>query len=512
MTAPNLISCDAAVVKAELLDSFARLIEPLFESARCGQLSPRDAERRTWSVMVPLGAMLLTALFAVVCRRATEQAVAAMRLGMVDVEPRMGKDYWVTLETTFGPVRFPWFAFRTGGRTCVPARALFPLRRLMRATELLLEWEVALAADHPFRKAAEALLFFTHGAANIEDNTVERHALIVGNALPREWMYRTVAEIRRILAERATCDTKTGRPIIYASTDAHALMRFVDESWTAAWKMSNGIRLWCVDKVTGATIHIGGEYTWNDCEGVADIFRALQKSGHLPADGNYGGGLLAQVALLTDGIDWIASRILPLFPGAVLILDLYHVIEQVAAAARKLYPTSKSKAKKLVQEARKVLGVRTRRARATDRKGPRHPRPPHPEPVPTGGALDLYDLLVPLLKPSDPLARREKLWHVIEYVVENAHRMHYGDYRARGFQIGSGAMESLHRTASQLRLKRPGCRCTPDTTQAILNIRMLQLCGRCDEYWGRPDLARDLGAAAHHVECIPDQVNIKVDA
>lgn len=495
MTAPiPLISRDDSVVKAHLAASFAQLVEPLIDAARDGTLTPREAERRLWQAIVQVGASVLTAIFTILCQRATDEAISALGLCVVDVELRMGKDYWTTLKSTFGPVRFPWFAFRgLEGRTNVPARAMFPLRRHIRVTELLLEWEAALAADHPFRKAAEALLFFTHGAVDIEDNTLERHALFVGSALPRSWMYRTVDQIRRILVERATCDANTDLPIVYASTDAHALRRFVDESWTAAWKMSNGIRLWCIDKVTGETIHLGGEYTWATCEGVAELFRDLQQSGHLPVDGDYGDGVRAQIALVTDGVDWIATRVLPLFPGAVLILDLYHVIEQVAAAAAALYPRSKTKARRLVAKARRALGVRTRRTRATVRKGPRQKRAPHPPPAATGNAYEVSQVLSPLLDSAKlPAAGRARLWLALEYIADNAHRMDYGDLRTRGFQIGSGAMESLHRTASQLRLKRPGCRWTPEAAQGILNLRLLQLCGRWDEYWAQPNLADQL--------------------
>jgi hypothetical protein len=42
---------------------------------------------------------------------------------------------------------------------------------------------------------------------------------------------------------------------------------------------------------------------------------------------------------------------------------------------------------------------------------------------------------------------------LLRYLRTSTHRTDYRRYRARGFQIGSGAMESLHRTASQLRLK-----------------------------------------------------------
>jgi hypothetical protein len=473
VTAPNLIAQDRALVKRELVDTFAVLIEPLFTDAGAGGLTPAQAERRTWSVMVQLGAMVLTALVTVLCRRETERAASAIGFAMVDLQLRMDRDYFATIKSTFGPIRFPWFAFRDAeGRTQVPARALFPLHPVMRVTEPLLEWEAALATDHPFRKAAHALLFFTHEAVDIEDTTLERHAVLVGSAVPQEWQYRRPEEIRDILRARATRDSASGKPIVYASTDAHALRRFVDDTWTAAWKMSNGIRLWCIDAKTGETVHLGGEYTWGDCREVAGRFAALQTSGHLPKDGDYGDGLLAQVALITDGIDWITTHILPLFPAATLILDFFHVMEHVADVARKLFPKSSKKARQLVHRARKALGMREQRPRAKNRKGPRTPRPPRPPAPMNGSAWEVGEVLEPYMK-SGRRAARDRLWLAVEYIADNQHRMNYGELRQRGYQIGSGAMESLHRTASQLRLKRAGCRWTAEPAQALLNLRML---------------------------------------
>jgi hypothetical protein len=407
VTAPNLIAQDPALVKGELVNAFVSLLDPLFASARSGGMTPAEAERRTWTAVVQVGAMVLTALLTELCRRTTERTATGLGLAMADVRLRMERGYFATIKSTFGPVRFPWFAFRgADGRTQVPARELFPLHPIMRVTEPLLEWESALAADHPFRKAADALLFFTHGAADVEDNSLERHAVRAGTAIPPEWQYRRPEEIRKILQERATRDSLSGRPVVYASTDAHALRRFVDETWVAPWKMSNGIRIWCIDAKTGETVHLGGEYMWGDCHEVARRFDALRGTGHLPKDGNYGEGVVAQVAFVTDGIGWITEHILPLFPGSVPILDLFHALEHVADAARKSFPKAPARASAVIQRARKALGMRDPRPRSKLRKGPRVVRPTRP-PAPTNGsAWEVGEILTPLLKigPKDPFA------------------------------------------------------------------------------------------------------------
>jgi hypothetical protein len=62
-----------------------------------------------------------------------------------------------------------------------------------------------------------------------------------------------------------------------------------------------------------------------------------------------------------------------------------------------------------------------------------------------------------------------------ERISNNVLRMDYPEYLRCGYQIGSGAMESFHRTGSQQRTKVPGARWLANTSQARFNIRMLQL-------------------------------------
>ena len=73
--------------------------------------------------------------------------------------------------------------------------------------------------------------------------------------------------------------------------------------------------------------------------------------------------------------------------------------------------------------------------------------------------------------------------------------MDYRAYLAQGLQIGSGAMESLHRQASQLRLKLPGATWLEDSSQAILNFRMLELVGRSGEFWAQGDIPSQIAKA-----------------
>ena len=57
------------------------------------------------------------------------------------------------------------------------------------------------------------------------------------------------------------------------------------------------------------------------------------------------------------------------------------------------------------------------------------------------------------------------------YIENNRAKINYPDYRARGYFVGSGAIESTHKTITQQRLKRSGMRWSVKGAQALLTLR-----------------------------------------
>jgi len=465
--------------------------------------SARVLEEHVWTAALDFGRLLMSVGLSRMCGRATESDVAARGLDIEQVTLRLDRDYHGTLSTTLGPVTFPWCAYRdrsaaAGTVTHTPAKAMvLPLFKHCRSSELLLEWESRLGSDHPFRYAQEALSFYSHGAVSREDTTIARHMVTVGSVVSREWTYRTPEDIAELLLTRATRDPATDRPLLYASSDAHALRTYVDETWDAQWKMANGIRLWCIDRHTGATIHLGGEYTWGNCEKVQEAFEWLRDTGRMPADGRMATGLNVQVVLVTDGAPWIKERLVPLFPRAVVLLDAYHLLEAIAKYATARFLAGTASNKRFYQRALDALFGKSRGKKPTTpapRRGhvkrsrepiaastmPAHDAP-HARRRKRAPAADrLLELLAEGVVPPTAQDEHDKLVNAINH---NADRIDYEQWRPRGYQIGSGAMESLHRSASQTRLKVAGIRCLPETSQAVFNLRMLRLCGRWDEFW-----------------------------
>lgn len=272
-----LLARDRRTVKATLVGSFTEVVDGLLSAAEAPGAKPRDLEKAMWAGLLPVARTLLTVSWGLLCRRASEADIERRGLRRDQVRLRLDEDYWSTVNSTAGPVPVPLFAYRedrgVSSTTRVPARAeVFALHSKVRSSELCLEWETRLGSRMPFQEAEQLLGFFTHGAVGIADNSINAHMTAIGGIVDPDWLYRPPEEIREILRTRAMRDFKTDKPVVYLSTDAHALRQLTDETWTPHWKMANGIRVWCIDRRTGAVVHLGGEYTWGDChERVAQV-------------------------------------------------------------------------------------------------------------------------------------------------------------------------------------------------------------------------------------------------
>jgi hypothetical protein len=474
----------------------------------------RQLELAVWNFLLTLGRMLLSWYFSRRCEMATLDDMKQQGLSKMDVVVRLSADRQASLMTTLGAIRFPTYAYSprrgTGAQRAkarVPAKAEFlPLYPRCHSSELCLEWETRLGSDHPFRIAQQEMTFFTHGAVTLEDNTINTHVVRAGVTVDRSWLYRSKDEMRRLLKDRATCDLTTGKPLLYISSDAHALRRYVDDTWSAPWKMANGIRLWAIDRDSGEAIHLGGEFCWGDCEHVATIFLELIETGVLPKNGDFGEDVAAQLVWLSDGAPWFEERIVPLFGSNIItILDIYHFLERAAAYAASAFADAKQGQVWYAAYRTALIGSEqssdNELPKPNNRKGHKKRKrlldfdQRRREKIQAQERLrdaDTADVLVGLL-PNVEGERASKAYDdFTSYMTNYSHRIDYFEYRRRGLQIGSGAMESMHRIGSQVRLKRSGVRCLAQTSQAIFDWRMLRLVGRWDEFWSQPNLAKKL--------------------
>ena len=126
------------------------------------------------------------------------------------------------------------------------------------------------------------------------------------------------------------------------------------------------------------------------------------------------------------------------YPQATMILDLYHAMSYVGQIGMAAYRTRKSQ-DEWIEEQRKLL---------------------------LNSELSLVLTHIKALRIKVDL--RDS---VCRYLEANRDRMDYKGYQERGLLIGSGAIESAHRTVVQKRLKRSGQRWSLAGAQYVLNLR-----------------------------------------
>ena len=152
----------------------------------------------------------------------------------------------------------------------------------------------------------------------------------------------------------------------------------------------------------------------------------------------------SDVVLLSDGAPWIRRTKEQYFPNATQILDLFHLKENAMKFAQFLFGNDESKyypwwkaACKLLEEGRwrdllkqpEVAGYKS------EKDTPR-------------GVPNLY-----------------------QYIWNNRDIIDYPTYKAKGYFIGSGAIESGHKTVLQERIKLAGMRWYQENAEKLLALR-----------------------------------------
>ena len=79
--------------------------------------------------------------------------------------------------------------------------------------------------------------------------------------------------------------------------------------------------------------------------------------------------------------------------------------------------------------------------------------------------------------------KQKAVEEVIRYVEKNQARMRYGEFRRRGWFIGSGVVEAGCRSLIGGRFKQSGMHWTVRGANALLALRCCLESGRFEDYW-----------------------------
>jgi hypothetical protein len=167
---------------------------------------------------------------------------------------------------------------------------------------------------------------------------------------------------------------------------------------------------------------------------------------------------ISQRVALTDGAEAVQTQLQAHFPEHTLVLDIIHASEYLWEVANAL------------------LGERHPARTAWIR--------PRLEQVLSGATATVIAELEALAQaPEWTEAQRRVVEKTAGYYRRNQPYMHYDDYLARGWPIGTGVVEGACGHLVKDRMEQAGMRWTPAGAQAVLDLRSVRLNGDWDAYW-----------------------------
>jgi hypothetical protein len=167
----------------------------------------------------------------------------------------------------------------------------------------------------------------------------------------------------------------------------------------------------------------------------------------------YGYDQAREKIFAADGADWCWDVHTALFPDATPIVDWYHVSEHVWTAAR------------IVAE-----------------QDPKTWAEQALQPLRNEGGTALIAWLETQQKPRRGHAR-EAIEDLLNYLRPRVERLNYPDYRSRGWQIGTGLIESTCNQLVGQRLKGPGMHWTEQGALAVTALRATDFNGDWNDTW-----------------------------
>jgi hypothetical protein len=161
------------------------------------------------------------------------------------------------------------------------------------------------------------------------------------------------------------------------------------------------------------------------------------------------------VVVLADGARYNWDIAALHFPGCTEIIDLYHAREHLHDLCVILTPGG----------SRELINLETRWRTLMDE-----------------GKIEEIIQAAKRITPKKG-EHRETALKEIGYFSNNAHRMRYADFRAKGYFVGSGVVEAGCKAVIGKRLKQSGMEWSVKGANAIIALRCCHLSGRMEDFW-----------------------------
>jgi hypothetical protein len=312
-----------------------------------------------------------------------------------------------------------------------------------------------------FAEASEKVLPKLAGL-QLAESTVERTTEAAGGRLAAAQTAGQPEESRQAWAWHKDAEGKT---VAYVAVDATGVPQQGREGAKAESRMANVVVLYTpvpADPARWASPAVGPEPTWQ-ARYVASLERMVVVGAALRQQSVAVGMEQAERWIaLSDGGKGLEECVRTHFPRVeVVILDFYHAAEYLSDLAKAWYGAD--------ADAGEALGQRWCHQLK------------HQGGAPVLAMLEELDLR------GRSATARECYQAAVRYFTNQLPRMDYPTYRAKGWQIGSGPVESACKRVVGQRLKGAGMRWGEDGAEAVCRLRALFLSepGPWDAFWSQ---------------------------
>lgn len=300
-------------------------------------------------------------------------------------------------------------------------------------TERLREMAVLTGTVEPFERAAESLL---HALVGVSIGKSKVHSLC-GDTNDVAWS---------LLAEGELGEARQLEPGEHLIVEIDGVMGRFGPGWhevkLAVMYPDNDH---CeISKDRNAVLHRRVVATRGDKEELGGLLLNAAAR-FLPKDADGAPIIAGRVVVLADGAPWIGNLVDEFLPGARKILDWYHAVEHLSAAAKAVYEDATAK-KRWLSHAKRLL-----------REG--------------NSTRLLAEISRLIMRHSANEEAVEALRALHRYLTDRQPNLGYDKARQDGLPIGSGVAESAANWVFQQRMKRPGMRWSEPGADALLALR-----------------------------------------
>jgi hypothetical protein len=305
---------------------------------------------------------------------------------------------------------------------------------------------VRLGSWMPFGHAARELGWLSRAPAGVlvSESVAERLTEAAGAAYVAE----QTATVERL--EQQPTPEPVGPGLLQLSADG-AMISLVGKQWVEVKTLALGTVVQAADGTVRTR-----ELSYFSRRAEQAAFRRLA----LVETYRRGVGTALEVVAVMDGADWLQRFIDFHRPDAIRVLDFPHAVEYLTRASHEAFGAGTAATSEW-------LGTQ---AHALKHDGP--------------------DPVLAALRALPPGEQRDT---ALGYLEPRHAQLQYPTFRAQGYPIGSGIVESANKVVVQDRLKGSGMHWAPQSVDPMLALRTIVCADRWDEAW--PQISARLRAA-----------------